>query len=489
MSKQNRSQPFRSRLVEFFTENSSIQFENFDKSTFLFSLFGFLVLTSLALLIRILIARYYRVEFPYRKDMPFWERSIIFNPNEQELCGFGDFNYYYITWAKQWYQSSSWTPYSNWEEINTAHPETMYSYPPLFLYFIVLFWRPGFSVFWIGFPIILTDAMCAGVVFLILKEIISGENQNPIAFFGGVLFTLTPLNLLYIGAYFLNPGPVTLLTLLSIYFALRNNWKISFSWLALATMTKQNALFFTYPLFMVFLAWKAHNKSIKHALLEGLFIIILFLFICFILSLPYLFLSPADYGAHLLLPGRPLKFTGVIVIPTGAECITFIWSLLYLNAPGWLVNIVAYGNNSLLFFILSAFLIVVLLSWRAINGELTKADLLLALTCYGFLTHIFMPRGVFRFYFTYFTPLLLAGFLAFCFQKEHTLFLSSLLLVLASSFYLGFNFGLLLLNRIFMPFYIFIWSVILILCSLLSTIFRNQNFFFVPKYLPKKALL
>jgi len=84
---------------------------------------------------------------------------------------------------------------------------------------------------------------------LILKNIINNKHNRGIAIFGGVLMALAPINVIYDGIYWLNPGPVTLLTMIAFYFAIKKKWWQTFFWLALATMTKQNALFFAYPVF------------------------------------------------------------------------------------------------------------------------------------------------------------------------------------------------------------------------------------------------
>ena len=334
-------------------------------------------------------------------------RDVAFNPQGYQFHGFDDYSYYYVNWTKAWYEGD-WYPY-HWGD-RLEDPLFNYSYPPLYLYFITLFWRPGMNTLWIAFPLILTDSLCAGMVYLIIKQFIKEDSSLSIALFGGFLMILAPLNIIYNGTYWLNPGPVTLITLIAIYFAIKKKWWQTFFWLGLATLTKQNALFLSYPLFLTMLGTKLSEKSTKKAIIESIMSGLLFVFILIVGSFPFVILSPKLYIFHNAIPGKALSLDSVIEEPY-FKCINFAYALLQIGFGGIILDFFAFGVNSMLLFYLSSSLISLILLWRSYRNKLTNIGFVELITSYIILTHLFLPRGMFKFYTTYFTPFYLLAFL------------------------------------------------------------------------------
>lgn len=433
-----------------------------------------LVLVVLGLFIRILLSYTFREQYGYGSEI-IWDRWLHFDIYNYELNqfvrirGFADFGYYYRSWIEGWYDGT-WYPYQWHEEPGVLD---FYSYPPVFIYFLVIAWRPGMSNLWMAMPMILADAACAGVVYLILKELFKGKKGRAIGLVGGILMMIAPINIIYDGIYWLNPGPVTLITMIAFYFATKKKWWQAFFWLAVATMTKQNALFFTYPLFMVMLGEKVKNKKIKDAIVESLMNALLFVGVGLLLSVPWIFVSPYQYIRHMLFPGRPMELRFTPVDPASNDCVSLAKSLQELGFPDWILAITSFGNYSMLLMILSASVIVVLMLRRSFNGKMDGIEFYEWIAIYMIFSHIFMPRGVYKFYTAYFTPVILIAFLGSLAKLTEKKELLPIGLVMGSALFLGFNIWLIVIPRFPVPFLLFMTAVVIALLLWLRAYFRD----------------
>ncbi len=428
------------------------------------------MLVAIGLFVRILLSFELREKYGFGSGFNIWNYGLPFGINGIDFRGFADFGYYYHSWITAWY-TDNWYPY-RW--IEPANVLDFYSYPPVFLYFLVLTWRPGMSNFWMAFPMVLSDAACAGIVYLILKNVIKNKYSRGIALFGGLLMALAPINIIYDGVYWLNPGPVTLLTITAFYFGIKKKWWQAFFWLAIATMTKQNALFFAYPLFMVMLGEKVRNKSVSEALIESIMNAALFVGVILLLSIPWIFISPYQYGRHMLFPGRPIEIRFEPVNPASNDCVSFAKSLEQLGLSGPLLAMVSFGNYSMFWMILSASIIAIFMFWRSYNSKLDGIEFFEWIAAYTIFTHIFMPRGVYKFYTAYFVPMILIAILGaltnFTPKKEHL----PISMVAASALFFGFNIWLLVMARWPVPFYLFMVAITIGFIGMIRAYVRDQ---------------
>lgn len=157
-----------------------------------------------------------------------------------------------------------------------------HAYPPLFLYFLTLF--SFIPCFWsIALPLVIFDALTLIPVYFISNHFFSSDK----AFFISLIFALAPINLFYIDFLWLNPSLTTFFLLLSIYFFIKEKYDISAINFAISIGFKQTSLL-ALPIMLLFLLKK---KSFKYAL--KYFIIVLS--ICFLFSIPYIFLEPRLY--------------------------------------------------------------------------------------------------------------------------------------------------------------------------------------------------
>ncbi len=435
-------------------------------------------LIAMGLFVRLLLAYNYRVDYSLTVTAVIWNRYVSFYPNGVHLAGYGDFPYYYVNWINAWFQDG-WYPYTDWRLTVPGEPLFYYSYPPIFLYFLIAIWRPGMTNLWMAFPMILADAACAGMVYLILKEITKGEHSRLIAFIGGFLMVFSPINIIYDGIYWLNPGPVTLFTLVSFYFIIKRKWRKAFFWLAIATMTKQNALFFTYPIFLIMVGEKVQTDGIKKGVFESIMIGIYYLLICFCCSIPWIFITPIHYGAHMLFPGQFLSLGTTIDEPLINNTIQLSWSFKQLNMADWFVSFVAFGINSMFFMILAASILAIFLFWRAYQNKLDNIKFFEWIAIYTILIHVLMPRGIYKFYSAYYMPILLIALIGtFTYYSKNTIFTTSSIVV-AGGLFLLFSFWHSVIDRYFTP------TILILACIILGLLAGIRSTFI---YMRKKSI-
>jgi hypothetical protein len=272
---------------------------------------------------------------------------------------------------------------------------------------------------------------------------------------------LSPINIIYNGVYWLNPGPVTLLTLVSFYFLIKKKWRQTFFWLALATMTKQNALFFSYPVFLIMLGDRIKNEGIKRGSLNSVMNGLYYLIVCFLCSIPWIFITPENYGAHLLFPGQMLKLNFDIKDPIVNNTIQFSWSIKQLGIEGFFLNLIAFGINSMLLMIIGASLIAIPMFWRSFNGKLSKIELFEWLSIYTIITHIFMPRGIYKFYSAYYMPIILIAIICSLFSFSKNNLIKIIMLGLSIGLFFGFSFWHLNIDRVFTPSILFLACLVI----------------------------
>jgi len=367
-----------------------------------------LLIFILALIIRIsaaLLFRFY-IGLPYK-----------FLNYETE--GFNDFNYFYLAWAKN-FTSLHWYPYSYGNEANALN---WYSYPPFFLYLISLFGIPGLPFWAPAIPIVILDAGCAVLVFKILRIYVSKRN----ALLGALCFCFAAINIFYIGIYWLNPSPMTFFFLLSIYYLIKRDHFLFVLTMVTSVMMKQTALYQAPVLFSLFLGREDLRRWWKP--------IMLIVILSILFSTPFIFLTPTNYFRHLMVsPGPNLSLN--ILKPEPDWTITLPQFLKYgLNIKGSLINIISKFINSysLLFSTMTTISFYSLFATR--DNKLRDWDTIFILLINGFLSYIFQPKGLYKYYLSTLMPLLSISIWLGAYQINLTNILSYGLAII----YLSFN--------------------------------------------------
>ena len=160
-----------------------------------------------------------------------------------------------------------------------------YAYPPLFLYTLYPFYLIA-GQYAASIPILVTDAATAPLVYLLVRRFASDR----IAFVAGLSYAVSPFFLLYEAYLWFSSQPMTFFLLLSIYLLLIKKPEFSAIIFAIAVLFKQE----TFLILPVYLIWL--YKDNRRAFSKGLVTI---LSIIFIVSLPFLILTPAKFIASM----------------------------------------------------------------------------------------------------------------------------------------------------------------------------------------------
>lgn len=154
-------------------------------------------------------------------------------------------------------------------------------YTPLFLYFLLplyyLFGTFGPSLF-----IVLSDALTAGIIFLIVAR----RHETRLAMVVGLAYALLPFALYNEGYLWLSSQPMTFFALLSVYMLLKDKPYWSVAALAISVLFKQEVIILL-PL-LIFWQFKRNPKKA----LKG---VVLFLTIIAVVSTPFLILDANNY--------------------------------------------------------------------------------------------------------------------------------------------------------------------------------------------------
>ena len=214
-------------------------------------------LTAIALLCKLVV-----FFLSIRTSMSF---SLPFAENWQ------DFSLAYVPAADAF--KSGFAPYGDF----------YYPYPPLFLYALTSFSYLPLPSWSSALPLVIADALTVVPVYLLARELVS-ERYSLIA---SIAFVLAPINLYYVDYLWLNPSLTTLFLMVSVYFLIKRRFDLSAVSLALSIGFKQTALL-ALPIIMI-VVWRSLSRrgAMRYLLITAS--------ICFLISVPYIFLSPGPY--------------------------------------------------------------------------------------------------------------------------------------------------------------------------------------------------
>jgi hypothetical protein len=209
-----------------------------------------------------------------------------------------------------------------------------YPYPPPFLYVLTLFSYLPLPSWSSALPLVIAEALTVVPVYLIASEFFSERHSILVS----TLFVLAPTGLYYVDYMWLNPSLTTLFLMLSIYLLLRKHNDLSAVALGLAFGFKQTALF-ALPI-MALIVWRRESSS-----LGGLRFLLLGGALCFLLSLPYIALTPTLYLESIVKFPQNLCNT----TPNYCSIAAGTGSPITLNVSNMIIskwNVVASGVNN-----------------------------------------------------------------------------------------------------------------------------------------------
>ena len=321
-----------------------------------------------------------------------------------EIEAYIDASYYYEPYLYN-FRFLNWNPYAGGEG-----PLDGYAYGPIFLFglylisLVVSLFNPNMSrtilvsesVKWTH---IVFDSLCVILLYLIIISLKAFKEKKVkkhiVGFLGASSLMLMPINLLYVDSIYLNIPQMTLFTMIAFLLFMRERYKVTAFMLTIACLSKQMPLFLLAPWFLII--WK--KKDLRTAIVDFLFT---FLLTSFIISLPWMFVSPYEYFAKLFGPGKPLAILSLDNAYRGST-VTLAHSFLYLGSES-LAQFYKVINDYMIPFLL-IYIISLLITYFK-GKEIGNDESLFTLhtTWIILISHVFLSRGVFKYYDAFITP-------------------------------------------------------------------------------------
>ena len=321
-----------------------------------------------------------------------------------EIEAYVDASYYYEPYLYN-FRFLNWNPYAGGEG-----PLDGYAYGPIFIYglylislFVGLF-NPNMSrTFLVSESVkwthIVFDSLCVVMLYLILISLKAYKEKKVkkhiIGLLGASSLMLMPINLLYVDSIYLNIPQMTLFTMIAFLLFMRERYKITAFMLTIAWLSKQMPLFLLAPWFLII--WK--KKDLRTALVDFLFT---FLLTSFIISLPWMFVSPYGYFTKLFGPGKPLAILSLENAYRGST-VTLAHTFLYLGRES-LAQFYKAINDYMIPFLLIYIISLLITYFRGKEIGNDESLFTLHATWIILISHVFLSRGVFKYYDAFITP-------------------------------------------------------------------------------------
>ena len=341
-----------------------------------------------------------------------WEYDYIYNPpsGPERIWYFetyGDAETYYRDYLEA-FRSGNWNPYKR----NPGRLD-YYVYGPIFIYglwFISLFvgaFQPTNdidlltrnSVKWTA---LVFDALTVMMLYIMVTEMKVFKERRAAKHLFGILaacfLIFAPMNLYYIDAYYLNIPQMTFFTMVSIFLFMKEKYSFSAYFMTLAWLTKQLPLFLLIPMFLILMK----KEDVKFATKKFLFP---FLISSFVVSIPWIFITPHLYVIRIFGAGRPLYnlLMGVDGQPFG---VTFAHYFQYLGIES-LAKFYFYINFPMIPFIFFYTLSILISNFNAEKLAEDETNFIVYITWFFVLIHTFISRGLFKYYDAFFSPFLI----------------------------------------------------------------------------------
>ncbi|MFX1477329.1 MAG: glycosyltransferase family 39 protein [Promethearchaeota archaeon] len=337
----------------------------------------------------------------------------------QTIEPYSDYKIWYQTFARQTLYEN-WLPYIKILRINVPEAEWYrfwfieneelylnFIYPPFFFYILIL---PSLiNVELVFLPLILTNILLPIIIYKFLKK----SFNHRVAEWGFIATAVNPLYLFYSGGLALNSSLITFFFILTLYFISINRFGLSIVSLSVSILFKQIIIFLVPPIVIYIVLKSISNKSeasfIKY-LKKFLLYSSTLLIILFFGSLPWIILTPENYIISLLT-GGPQKptFYPTFHFPYPHYNYPIFWfDFLYsFNAPYLVFWFFGFLNFTYIGVItLELVVIYTLIYWhnKSILNWVKFLDMIIYTT---FLSYLFFPRGLYKYYFSFYVPLII----------------------------------------------------------------------------------
>lgn len=336
----------------------------------------------------------------------------------QTIEPYSDYKIWYQTFAKQTLYDG-WLPYmkifnvilteEEWYQFWFIDNEDLFLnfiYPPFFFYILIL---PSFiSIHLMFLPLILTNVLLPIIIYKFLSK---SFNQK-VAEWGFIATAVNPLYLFYSGGLALNSSLITLFFILSLYYLSDNRYIYAILFLGISILFKQIIFFLAPPIVMYIALNSAIDKkypSLNNYKKKIFFYSAILIIILFIGSLPWILITLGNYLFTMVAPGiQPPTLVPDFHLPYPHYNYPIFWfDFLYsLKAPYFLFWIFGFLNFSYVgIIILEIVIMKILYKWHR-DGILNWVKFFDIIVYTTFLSYLFFPRGLYKYYFSFYVPLI-----------------------------------------------------------------------------------
>ena len=278
-----------------------------------------------------------------------------------------------------------------------------YIYPPFFLYIITL---PGLvDMNLIFIPLLISTNLLPLLIF----KFLSTHFNEKVAEWGFLAIVFCPLLIFYNGGLLLNTSLVTLFFIGALYLVSINKFKSASLLLAISFLFKQIVIFFILPMlaYMVIQSSKKKDSKFIKLYLKNLITYSSIIFGTILLgSLPWIIINPSGYIKCIFVTGG-VSFFPQFLIPNSNSPMHWYSFLAGLNLPYWILYIIGFLTFSAIGIIIIELIAIVLIHRWYYQKSLNWVKLLDIIVYSAFLIHLFFPRGVYKYYFTFHVPLII----------------------------------------------------------------------------------
>ncbi|MFX0208501.1 MAG: hypothetical protein ACFFDT_21130 [Candidatus Hodarchaeota archaeon] len=332
-----------------------------------------------------------------------WDQLII-----GSLEPYFDYKYYYRKFAEEFIRGN-WFPYVS--EVSDQILDS-YVYPPLFLYVISI---PALlDVNLVFVPLFLADISLPIVIYRFLEY----SNGQEVAQWGFFTVLFCPLSIVYNGGFLFNTSLVVLAFIISMYFINVKRFKYAVLTLSISFLLKQIILFFILPIFIYIIFKSTENGATPSSYLKNIIVYgVILIGTIFIGSLPWILITPHRYFETVFM-SQQATFNPSFISRELTWPVQWYSFLIDLKAPYWFLYITAFLNFTMLGVISLQVINFILLKYWHRKNSLDWYKLLDLVVYTAILSHLFLPRGVYKYYFTLHVPLII---LWICFHFRFSL--------------------------------------------------------------------
>ncbi|KKM97627.1 hypothetical protein LCGC14_1166080 [marine sediment metagenome] len=341
---------------------------------------------------------------------------------------YSDYKYWYQGFARQFFYDD-WLPYFDYSsnpdryknfllyliDIILGNQKLSFIYPPFFFYSIII--PAAININLVFIPLFLANILLPIVVYKFLINFASKK----VAEWGFVATALSPLSIFYNGGLFFNTSYVTLFFIIALYFVSKKKFTWAIFFLSVACLFKQTIIFF-FPPFLIYIVLQSTEKKSRRVYsiyfknflkYTGMLIGMLFLG-----SIPWIIITPKNYIQSLLVE-QSINFNPDFNAPEYNNPVNWYSFLINFGAPYWLIYLLGFLTFTFIgLLIIEIVAIFLLYNWDRKN-KLDWIKFLDIIVYTAFISHLFFPRGVYKYYFTLHVPLIIL-WICFHFKEKLT---------------------------------------------------------------------